>query len=243
MKRLLCALILPIILASGCGERGTAPLTRAVRQSDWAAPPTIVSAHQGRDGIVLLGKAAPEARVVLRGANGETFGVSADAEGAFEITVPRPPQDWLLRPEVQHGQEATSGPDRLLIPNDPTAPVVVLSPGAATRRLTGAGPLSAIDSDGRAMLASGLANGQGEVSVSVDGRSPVRTRPDSDGRWTLEIPLVGAGAIRVDSHEYSFPGMATPNSDSPLMARLDGGWRVIWRLDDGAAQTVWLPAG
>jgi hypothetical protein len=228
---------------AGCGASGgEASKSQADKAGDpsqaWAAPPSILSASPEGGGLVIRGAAPAGGRVVLRASAGAGFAATANDAGRFEIRMPRPGGDMIFSPELQLGQDVAEAPESLVVLAGGQGAVALLRSGAPARRLDGAGPLEAIDSDGRALVAGGRAPAGAQVSIQVDGR-PLTATADQAGRWTAMLgPASGPVTITIDGRPYLYPG---PGGDSATLAeRAGAGWRVHWAAG-GAGQTTWLP--
>lgn len=205
--------------------------------SPWVQPPHVQTAR--RDGAMILvqGRAGPDARVVLRGADGAAVAVGADATGRFELRVPAAPGDIRLTPEVQVGEDAAPSPETLVLIRGGAGPIVLVAAGEPTVRLDGQGALDAVDSDGSAVIVSGRSNGAPPV-VLIDGeRAEVMRGPG--GRWRARAPGGGAATIDVDGTRFAFPGLGAQSDFTPV--RAGEGWRLTWPTGPSGRQTVWLP--
>lgn len=240
MKRAM--LSMAAALAAGCSPNPPESARDGVEAArEWARPPVIERVDRTGPALVVSGLAAPDARVVLRGADDTAFAAAADSRGRFEVRVPAPAGHLLLRPETQAGQDSAPSPDRLLILESGRGPIVMLRTGGATRRLDAAPALGAVDGDGRMRLASGAVS-PGTAAVEVQsGGETLRVVPDAGGRWSVILPpRDGPESIRVAGREFLWPGEA--GGSSGLVAeRTDAGWRVRWTGPGGARQTTWLP--
>ena len=234
MKRSIVLSILCLAGAAGCSPAADAP-ARAdeVAASAWQRPPEVSAVARQGATLLVSGAAGPRARVVLRGVEGEAVASSAAADGRFEIRLPAPAGDALLTLEVQSGEEAFTAPARLLVLRG--GPVALLSEGQAAIRLDRAGPLDAVDSDGAAMVLSGRASAAPSVAMNGVGLPVVFEK----GRWRAEAPA-GAGAIRVGSAAYDYPGPSGGAGFSTM--RAGKGWSVAWSPQGGGGrQSTWLP--
>jgi hypothetical protein len=244
MKRAMLSRIAAMI-AAGAAACSPAPPEQAGERAEpaggWARPPVVEGVERSGSALVVSGVAERGARVVLRSDEGAAFAATADARGRFEIGVPSPSEHLLLRPETQVGQDAAPSPDRLLIVATGQGPIVVLRPGAPTRRLDAAPALGAVDSDGHMRLASGRA-APGTALVKVEsGGGTVQVAPDPQGRWSVMLaPHEGSDQIRVAGRDFVWPGQAPP-SGNLTVERTDSGWRVRWTGPGNARQSTWLP--
>jgi hypothetical protein len=216
----------------------------AAAQHGWTRTPAIHAVRTSADALVFSGAAEPGARVVLRSAAGEAYAAVAGDDGRFEIPVPRPRGALLLRPETQVGQEGAESPDRLVILDGGRGPVAVLRAGGAAVRLDGGALLGAIDSDGRATLASGRsATPDRPVEVTANG-AVLRVRSLADGSWSAMIDAAPGDVVTVDGRDYRWPAAPAVGeaADGDLIAaRAGDGWAVRWSGPSGARQTTWLP--
>lgn len=202
--------------------------------SAWLRPPMIAAVTRGGGAAVVTGQADPGARVVLRGEGGAAFAAAADPQGKFVVRIAELGGDLILTPEVQNGQEAAASADRLvLLASGPSA---LLRAGGSTLRLDApSGGLDAIDSDGRALLASGRGQAGRDVVIAVAGRM-IRTTVNADGRWSVMLPAA-ARSLTIDNVEQSLPLMTGEG-----VSVVGGGQMIGWRTPDGALQNSWLPS-
>lgn len=230
-------------LLAGCsGERAESPKAgRSVAPSvgAWLSPPRIGSVTAAGSDLMIRGLTSPGGRVVLRSPVGEAFAASADAEGRFELRMPRPAGDRLLTPEIQNGEDAAPAPERLLILSG--GPVALLRPGGASLRLDRGAPLESIDSDGSSLLASGRARAGARVVVDL-GRGPQTVTADATGRWVSHA-VEGGGpvVVTVDGASFAYPGSGGGGGASLTVEPAGAGWRAVWALPSGARQASWFP--
>lgn len=225
---------------SGCsGEAGPVAADHAAAPSGWVAPPRITTVETIPSGLRFTGMAEPGARVVLRAATGDgAFAAGADDQGRFDLRMAPPSGESLFIPEVQFGESAAQGRERLLILDGGKGPVVVLPVGGGARRLDRAPALAAVDSDGQALVLSGPAAPDATVAVTVRGVTR-SVGADASGRWSLLVSGGGPADIRVGSRDFAYPG---GDVGAGVMARRAGlGWLASWAAPGGATQTVWLP--
>lgn len=245
MKRAIFAGVILAAVAGGLAACSPprAPETRADPgpTSGWTRSPAILAVRRGPATLIFSGQAQPRARVVLRNDSGAAYAAAADDQGRFEIRMAVPQGALLLRPETQIGQNAVASPDRLLIIDGGRGPIAVLRPGGPTQRLDAAPPLGAIDSDGRAVMASGrTADGRARVPV-VAGDETLEVTSDRSGRWSVMLdPAAPTDVLRVSGQTYAWPG--TGGAPGPLQVERAGeGWRVGWTGPAGARQWTWMP--
>ena len=180
--------------------------------------------------LVIRGVASPAGRVVLRQEAGAGYAVTADDQGRFEIRLARPPGDLILAPELQVGQDAAEAPQTLVVLGQGAGPVALLRPGQAAQRLNGGGALSAVDSDGAALVAGGRAPAGSTVQIEAAGRS-LQAIADASGRWTQLLgPVTGPQRIVVNGQGYDYPGAVSATRGPPVSMRAGQGWRITWSL-------------
>ena len=226
-------------LAACTGERPDPAAAPDQTVSAWSTPPRVETVIRTAGGLTVSGQAAPDARVVLRGADGAAFAASADAAGRFDIRMNAPAGDVLLTPETQTGQDAAPSPERLLILAGGQGPMAMLSPGAASRRLDGAGLLGAVDSDGRMLALSGRGPAGEAVRITLDGRPAAVATADAAGRWSAVVgPSTGPARLGVGAGLYDYPGAGDSDAGAVRAGR---GWRLTWSVPAGGSQSTWLP--
>lgn len=206
----------------------------------WSRTPRIDQVRRDGDDLVFTGVAESGARVVLRNDADAAFAAVADVEGRFEIRMAAPGGELWLRPETQMGQVAAVSPDLLLIIAGGQGPIVLLRPGAATRRLDRAPALGAIDSDGRIRRLSGRTTpGIAHLVIEVDG-APLAIMPDAQGRWNaVTVPETAFQTVIIDGQSFSWPGEGA-QATARSVERAGAGWRIHWPMD-GGHQVVWAP--
>lgn len=225
-----------VLVVSGCGQQAQ-PQAEAAPDTGWVMPPEIDAvAATGRE-LIVHGQASPLGRVVVSGAGGLAYAVGADAEGRFELRVPRPAHDTLFLVEARVGQEGFPAPYRLLIGADPQAPIALLAIGAPTQRLDAGPGLDAVDTDGRAAFVSGRA--AAGTQVVIDGAVQRSVTADAAGRWRLAGSGDGTTPITVAGRTYAPApgGAAAPDT----LERAGAGWRIGWSSPGGGRQSTWFP--
>lgn len=224
------------LIVSACGEQAQ-PAAEATQETGWIMPPEIDAvASSGRE-LIVRGQASPLGRVVVSGAGGLAYAVGADAEGRFELRVPRPAHDTLFLVEARAGQAGFPAPYRLLIGADPSAPIALLAIGAPTQRLDSGLGLDAVDTDGRAAFISGRSTAG--TGVVIEGSVQRTVTADDEGRWRLAGSGDGTTPITIDGRAYApAPGaVATPGN----LYRAGAGWSIAWSSPGGGRQSTWFP--
>jgi hypothetical protein len=224
------------LTVSACGEQAQ-PAAETTQESGWVMPPVIDQVASGGRELIVRGEASPLGRVVVSGAGDLAYAVGADAEGRFELRVPRPAHDTLFLVEARVGQEGFPAPYRLLIGADPSAPIALLAIGAPTLRLDAGSGLDAVDTDGRAAFVSGRAASGAEVVI--EGSFQRTVTADEQGRWRLAGSGDGSTAIMVDGTAYApAPDAATTPE---TLQRSGAGWSITWSSPGGGRQSTWFP--
>lgn len=233
------AIAVPVACSPAPPQQRPEPAARAAPA--WSRPPVILSVRMEGTNLIFTGAADPGARVVLRSGSGAAHAAAADDQGRFEIRMAAPQDDQLLSPEIQVGQDTAPAPDRLLILAGGRGPIAVLRAGGPTRRLDDAPTLGAIDSDGRARLASGRSPTPKVPVEIVAGGQTLRVTPDAAGRWNAMLGQAGdSGEVRVDGRTYIWPGAGAAGTELHV-ERAGQGWRVGWSGPANARQITWLP--
>ena len=233
-------------LAAGCGSPTETNMPVGQEQSDWTATPVVKVVLRTAQGVRVSGSTSPQGRVVLRGGDGPAYATGSDEEGRFSMVIDRPTRDGLFVVESRRGEQVALAPYEVLIAADERGPIALVGEGTATLRLDSAGPLDAIDSDGRALLASGRAPPQSEVLVRIGERMPLPVVSNAEGRWSLNLMLDGAGPITVvvGERRYVYPGPGSPPAEgAPVLASVGEGWQIVRSLAPGSWQSSWFPAG
>jgi hypothetical protein len=237
MKRRIIAMGIVSALLSACtaGGEDAARSEDAPEASAWVRPPQIDGAVREGAILVVRGAAGPDARVVLRGADGAAVAVGADKAGRFELRMPAPAGDLRLTPEVQVGEDAAASPETLVVIKG--GPIVLIAAGEPTVRLDGRGALDAVDSDGQATVVSGRATG--EPPAVTGGGQRVQVLAGRDGDWRATRPGADAAFIVVEGQGFDFPGVGAQSDFTPV--RAGEGWRLTWPTGPSGRQTTWLP--
>ncbi|WP_409020751.1 hypothetical protein [Brevundimonas vesicularis] len=232
------------IFLAGCDsqeERASGPK----RQDDgWTTAPRVETVLLKSSAATISGIATPDARVLLRGDEGEAYAVAADDRGRFVVTISLTDSHVMLTPEILQGQNTVRGPEHLLILTEPGL-AVMQTEGGSSRRLTPGPLLDAIDGDGQALIASGRARPQETVRVSVPGRYETAIRVGDNGRWVASLAGIAdeAVTVMVNNQAFAYPGPAG-GLDGKSSFRLEasgGGWLLTRRLGAEAMLTSWFP--
>lgn len=240
MKRSICICLFAAGV-TGCSSPEWREAGGSAAASEWSATPAIATVARSGEGVRISGVTEPQGRVVLRTLDGTAYATGSDSDGRFAVMMPAPSVDTLLVIEGQRGEATARAPHELLVVAAPVGPAALLADGAPTRRIDTAGPLDAIDSDGRVLTASGRAAPRTDVRLRIDGRPPITARAGPDGRWSTPLPVSGSGPLElaIDERRYAYPGPGA--SSDPLVQPAGEGWRAVRRLGGTSWQSSWLP--
>jgi len=265
----IAAAVSAALLAAACGKGPSSAAEQAAETAgsnpsgqggNYLRPPEILAVSAARDGGFLIrGKAEPEARIraVTLSTDHKAYGATAGADGAFVLGAPPSSTPLLVALASEAGKHQVSAEGWLFIPPDAPSRAVVLRAGAPARpRDPAAGAFGAVDYDGGGGSVSGFAPPGAVVSVALDGANPLRARPDSHGMFAVRL---GADrAVSPGSHEIRVStGAQTSTRSLQFHAgseqslggqtfsalREADGWRVVWTLPGGGAQTTFVPIG
>ncbi|MBU1347525.1 MAG: hypothetical protein KKA16_11340 [Alphaproteobacteria bacterium] len=239
MKRriALTLIVAAAVLPTACRQPASPAAVAEPAQDGWVMPPIIDAVTPSQAGLIVRGQAAPSGRVVVRAAEGPAYAAGADADGRFELRIPRPRMDALFIVEARSGQVGYPAPYRLLVAADPAGPIGLLTIGAPTRRLDVAGGLDAIDSDGQSAFLSGRTEAGSVVEIEAGVPRTVTAGPD--GRWSVSRPGNGASPVAVEG-VVSTPPAGRSTADD-MLERVVDGWRISWSTPGGGRQTTWFP--
>lgn len=239
------AAFMGLVALYGCSPAdGTGNATGDRQDDGWTTPPRIEAVSLNGRQAVIAGAASPEARVVLRGDGGEIYAVNADNSGRFELSVSMDNPSLVLIPEVQQGQDAIKGPQRLVIVAE-AGLAVIQTDGGGSQRLTPGPALDAIDSDGRALVASGRGVAGETVRISVPGHFETAVKVGDDLRWSTGLTGVGGQgfALNVNSQVFAYPGPGAllKGDENQRFEVYGSGWRITRRIGDRAFLASWFP--
>ncbi|HYF22719.1 MAG TPA: hypothetical protein VD929_04905 [Caulobacteraceae bacterium] len=239
--------VLSALGACGDDEAPAAPGRPVAAGAGYAAPPLPLGVEPALGGGVLVrGRAAPEARIRALTTAGSAYGATAAASGAFVLELPASPAPRLIALSAQEKGRSVHGEGWLFVPPDAPGRGVVLNPGAAATPLAGAGLIAAVDYDaGGGAAVAGLAAPRAAVKVWIDGAEAAEGFTDETGAYGLRaegrVPP-GDHEVRVQAGERSAAvrvRLAAAAPGEQFMASRDPlGWRVGWRTPGGGAQTT-----
>lgn len=235
-----------VLAAAACdpAPHRTAPSLEA--ESEWTATPVILQAVRGAGDVKLSGLTAPGGRVVLRGGNAPAFATGSDRAGRFVMTLAAPATATVFAVDSQRGEQTAPAPYLLLVGDAPAGPIAMIADGSPSRRLDGDGVLDAIDSDGRALLATGRATPRSTLAIRAGDRA-LDVVTDATGRWSALLSSEGAGPmpVVVGGRRYDYPGAGAAPSSGPGEVGLEPagqGRRAAWRLGAAAWRSTWFPS-
>lgn len=237
-KSAITVMALSIGLLAACDE-GVSPTPVEEQEEQWHQPPSVTEVSWKGETAAVSGVADPNGRVVFMVQGGQSYAASADNAGRFSLSVMVPPEGLLLQPRLQIGQSTVAGPGQLFIAPHDVGLAAVLFPGDPALRLSGEGPLDAVDRDGKALVVTGRTAPGRPPQLEVNGRT-VDTQPDAEGRWAVVLPSSGAPSrVLVGGRAYEVPGYSADTSN--FSGRVGDGWLVRRNFGDGAVQSTWFP--
>jgi hypothetical protein len=220
----------------------------ASSEQQYQAAPELTGASFPQGRIELIGRAAPGAAVRLTSPGAPPQFATADAGGAWTLTVPATGAARLFGLSMSAGGRVVQAMGYLAV-----APGVIarLRVGGGAEVLTPPGrKLAALaldyDSKGAATL-SGLARPGESVGLRTDGVERGQAPTDQSGRFTLSLsePLsAGAHDFELVSPSGSIRFSAqiagpAPLTGTPYAAQRQGaGWRIDWMTPGGGEQTT-----
>lgn len=246
MRRLATILMAGMAIAACSGE-AAAPTDAADDAPAYAAPPvaTHVAVEGGR--VVVNGRAGPGERVRLIEMDGAAHGVTADDSGDYAISLPgTAPADRLYNLSVERAGQSVSSDGWLFSPAAAPERAVMLRAGGASLPVGPAPLLAVVDIDsGGGMAASGRADADEDVALSIDGRTVARVRADGEGRWFAVLSATApAGSHRLaavagDRREERTVEVASVRPAAAIEpTAIEGAVRVAWALPGGGYQTT-----
>jgi hypothetical protein len=202
-------------------------------------------------GVVLSGRASPNARIRADTLDKAAYGVTAADDGRFVLELPPSRLPRLVAVSVEGPRRSTPAQGWLFIPPDRPERAVLLRPGAGARAYPGAGLLATVDYDPAGGVAvSGVAAKNVPVEVSVDGGEFIASHSDAEGRWTARLPAAltpgahelraRAGGVQVERQVDLSPPRA---SKAFAAEREKDDWRVDWIPPGGGSQTTLVLIG
>ena len=242
---------------TGCGRGAVGPSedatqSAAAAESGYASPPLALAARRTAVGLAIQGRSDPNARVRLSSPDGEAFGATADAQGAWSIMLPASDTVRLFGLSEVLGARVVQGGGYLAVLPGLGRPAVLLRAGGGTEVFGSAqGPpqITVVDYDaGGGAVICGVARPDEAIRLTMDGASAGEARSDDGGRFS--IPL--AGLIKAGDHraavqsgsgqqsEVDFSvGGAAPITGLPYRGARPGGyWRIDWLTPGGGRQTT-----
>ena len=250
------------LLLVGCGEAQVNPgagLNREPQaQATYTAPPQGTGVVREGAGRVLIGRAAPSARVRLATPEGEVRMTEADAQGAWRIGLPlaEAPKIFGLsmmlddRTVQAEGYQLVLPDDRLVLLRAGAGAVVSPVPsggaeGPAAPRLLAFD----FDEEGGAVV-SGRATPEIALSIRIDGR-PVSTDGATDAQGRFSLPFgapVPPGPHRIDvmgeqlvlTAQVDATPAAAPESGAFTARATSSGLRIDWLTPGGGVQSTLL---
>ncbi len=224
---------------------------------DYLTPPAPTgSSIEANGNIRIQGTAPAKSSVSLRSPEGESAEARTDTTGHWATTLAPVPQPRLYAFEASIGGRTVRAEGALCVLTLPMPAIVVLRAGSGAAVLGAASDgvlvLSDIDFDGGGgVAAAGLGPSNTPVRLTIDGLAAGVAQADALGRFSVmaldprHAPI--AGLHRIGVQTPSGGGAVVEVSVSPptplsgteiyRAARIEGGWRIDWRIPGGGAQT------
>jgi hypothetical protein len=253
----------------GCGPqvhsaaRSGADPTQRTGSEDGAAeagylpPPRLVSVVRSQTAVMLMGSAAPKARVELMAPEGETMTVQANAAGAWRLTLPavtRPRMFALsarLKDPAPSGRLVHSEGALILIPYA-GPPALLVRAGAGALVFSGKTvrpSLDALDYDPSGFSAAGgRARPGASVRLMMDGQLAGVGQADAGGRYAIlaanrRLPFGPHTALvqSPDGHDERRFTISPPGPTLIPAYKVDpivDGWRLEWAIPGNGVQTT-----
>jgi hypothetical protein len=240
------------LAACGRATDGRAPLSGAAADSDadYAAPPTVLSAQRLGDQVMVTGRGQPNSRLRLQTPDGQAFGGTSGADGAWTMPAPAPdgPRLYAVAEEVG-GRIVRAEGYLAALPSG--RPAAILRAGLGAQALGAAAnrlQFGAVDYDSAGWAyVSGMAPPLAILRLQIDGQPPLDLKADSEGRFSqpLKPAELAPGSHHlavVSANQTAKADIAvsptSPISGSPYQGRRQGAaWRIDWRTPGGGMQT------
>lgn len=210
--------------------------------------PAVAAVRLEAGGVVLNGRAAPDAAVRLATPDGREAFAQANGAGDWSLQLPALAAPAIFGLSAESQGRRLQGEGYLLV--TPQGEAALLRAGSGAVRLDGlrSGRIGAIDYDagGQAVI-SGVAPAGVTVSVYLDRKRVAEGRADAAGRYGVALPqTVAEGAHRVEASGANFASVtafertaAAALTTGPLRAAPSpGGLRVDWLTPGGGTQTT-----
>ncbi len=261
----------------GCGPRARSashgPADQTLRttngddgaQAGYLPPPRLVSVVRSPTAVMLMGSAAPNARVELMAPEGDVMADQANSAGAWRLALPAVtrPRMFALEARVKDGGPSArllhSEGALILLPHAGLPALLVRAgAGALVFAARTVGPsLDALDYDpGGFYAVAGRARPGASVRLTMDGALAGVGQADAEGRYSilaanrrLSFGIHSAlvqSAEGQDEQSFTISAPGPPLTSSPYeVDPRPNGWRLEWAIPDGAVQTtlVFIPAG
>jgi len=240
-----------LVLLTACGPRPAGVTSSAPNpEAGYAEPPRVISAERISGEVIIEGKARPDSRVRLVTPEGQAFGGTAGADGAWAMPTSTAGGPQLYAVGEDLGGRVVRGEGAVLaLPAG--RPAALLRAGGGALALGAPSPsvqIGSVDYDASGWaFVSGLAAPGAAVQLQIDSEAPTDGKADSAGRYsfTLKPSDLGAGHhhLTVSSGASSATtdvavSPAGPISDSPFQATREArDWRINWRTPGGGVQT------
>ncbi len=250
---LLCSLI-GLAPLTGCGRGGAGLDDHAAGAKALAASdvPRVTGATWAAPGqLAVSGVAAPDAIVRMSSPEGQSWGTTAGADGAWSFTLPVAATPRMVSLSAEQSGRVMHADGALIVSPQPGVPFVIARAGYGSRgpELRRSEPLIlALDFDrGGGALISGVAKPGASVRLLVDGAQTGETRASENGEFvvpSISRPLgVGDHQFRVETADGVAVTAAKIQDAPPLTSAYRAtaaaeGWRLDWRTPSGGIQST-----
>lgn len=253
--RWLSAVVAVLLLATACSPGGGAEhdTRKDPKASDYVETPAVQSAQRTPDGqISIAGRAAANAIVRLSAPEGQSWGMTAGADGAWTFTAPVGSSPRMLALTSERDGRVVHIDGALILLPSPGLPLVVARPGygaAAVASFNGKPVIVSLDYDGGGgVMVAGVARPKALVRLFIDGQPEGEAHADAQGRFSapaVKHPVTpGPHELRVETSDGAVMVPARVERMDPLggstyrAIRLEDAWRLDWRAAQDAVQST-----
>lgn len=224
------------------------------KASEYVEAPAVQTVQRTQDGqISITGRAAANAIVRLSAPEGQSWGMTAGADGAWSFTVPIGDAPRMLALTAESEGRVVHVDGALILLPAPALPLVVARSGfgaASIAPFKGKPAIVALDYDsGGGAMVAGIARPGALVRLVVDGQLEGETHADAQGRFSapaVKGPVApGVHEVQVETSDGAVMVAARVAKIAPLAGavyrstREEDAWRLDWRAaSEGAQSTV-----
>ena len=245
-----------LVMASGCApDSGTnRGAQKDPNASEYVETPAVQSAQRTADGqIAISGRAAANAIVRLSAPEGQSWGMTSGADGAWAFTAPVGASPRMLALTSESEGRVVHVDGALILLPSPGLPLVIARPGygaAPVASFKGKPAIVALDYDsGGGAMVAGVARPGALVRLFIDGQPEGESHADAQGRFSapaVKHPVTpGVHEVRVETSDGAVMVAARVSRVEPLRSmayrpvREEDAWRLDWRAaQDGVQSTL-----